>query len=61
MLLADGLLTAWQTSRSRRERQDVISWISKKVHEITEVEAQALPDRDPEQPSWYDKMCNILP
>ncbi len=38
MLLAAALLAAWQTSQSRRERQDVISWISKKVHEITEVE-----------------------
>ena len=38
----------------------MISWISKKVQEIAEDDAQALDDKDPESPSLYDEMCNKL-
>lgn len=60
LLLAGCLLDAWQNSSSHGQRRDVISWVSKRVLEITEDDAQALDDKDPEHPGFYDNICNRL-
>ena len=59
-MLADCLLDAWQNSSSHGQRRDVISWVSKRVLEITEDDAQALDDKDPEHAGFYDNICNRL-
>ena len=51
-------MAAWQSSRSHGQRRDIISWISKKVQEVTEDDAQALDNKDPEHPGLYDEVCN---
>ena len=53
-------MAAWQSSSSRGQKREVISWISKKVQEITEDDAQALHDRDPDHLGFYDEMCNKM-
>ena len=57
---AGSLLAAWQGSNSHAQRRDVISWISKRVQDITENDAQALNDKDPEHAGFYDELCNRL-
>lgn len=60
-VLVEGcLMAAWQSSSSHGERQEVISWISKRILEINEDDAQALVDKDPDHPSFYDQMCSKL-
>ena len=51
-------MAAWQNSETHGQRRDVISWISKKVQEVTEDDAQALDNKDPEHPGLYDEVCN---
>ena len=60
MLLAGCLLAAWQNSKSHGQKRDVISWISKKVQEVSEADAQALPDLDPDHAGFYDELCSKL-
>ncbi len=54
-MLLGSLMAAWQSSSSHGQKREVISWISKKVQEITEDDAQALRDRGPEHPGFYDE------
>ena len=51
-------MAAWQNSRSHGQRRDIICWISKKVQEVTEDDAQALDNKDPEHPGLYVEVCN---
>lgn len=60
LMNAGSLMSAWQTSKSHSQRADVILWISRKVQEITEDDAQALHDRDPDHPGLYDEVCSRL-
>jgi len=59
-VLLGSLMAAWQSSNSHGQKREVISWISKKVQEITEDDAQALDERDPEHPGFYDEICNKM-
>ncbi len=45
---ADTLMQAWIQSTTARQRRDLVSALAQMLQTISQVEAQALPDKDPD-------------
>lgn len=53
------LLTAWQQS-SHSQKRHLLNLLVRQVHDISEEEAQALPEKDLDTNGCYDKVLNWL-
>ena len=42
-------MQAWEKCKSKRERKDIVQRIADTLQGISRLEAEALPDKDPEQ------------
>ena len=51
------LLAAWQQS-NHAQKKALLTLLVKKVHEISEEEAQSLPDKDLDTTGFYDKLLS---
>ncbi|KAL3146085.1 hypothetical protein ABBQ38_015434 [Trebouxia sp. C0009 RCD-2024] len=49
------LMAAWQVS-SWRDRNEIVTLITKSLQDITEEEAQTQPFKDAEPPGWHDRL-----
>ncbi len=56
---AGSILAFWQQA-DRRQRVILLNQLVRKLQNIPEEEAQAIPDKDPERPGVYDRMCSML-
>jgi len=56
---AASIQTSWQQA-DRKQRVALLNQLVRKLQNISEEEAQAIPDKDPERPGLYDKMCSML-
>lgn len=45
---ADTLMQAWVQSTTARQRREVVSAVAQTLQTISQAEAQALPDKDPD-------------
>ena len=45
---ADTLMQAWMQSTTARQRREVVSAVAQALQTISQAEAQALPDKDPD-------------
>ena len=52
-------MTAWQSSNSRQQK-DLIDELARVVQNISETDAQELPDKDPDVPGIHDKLHSLL-
>lgn len=52
-------MTAWQMG-SWRERNEVVTLITKTLHDIPEEKAQTLPFKDTEAPGLHDRLSSTL-
>lgn len=55
MLSPGSLMAAWQVS-SWRDRNEIVTLITKSLQDITEEEAQTQPFKDAEPPGWHDRL-----
>ena len=53
------VLEAWQHG-DRAQRHKLLDQLVRVLQNVTEEEAQALPDKDPERPGVYDRVCNVM-
>ena len=51
--------TSWQQA-DRKQRVALLNQLVRKLQNKSEVERQAIPDKDPERPGLYDKMYSML-
>lgn len=51
------LLAAWQQS-NHSQKKHLLNLLVRQVHDISEDEAQALPDKDADRNSFYDKVVS---
>ncbi len=56
---AASIQASWQQA-DRKQRVALLNQLVRKLQNISEEEAQAIPDKDPERPGFYDKMCSML-
>ena len=53
------LLAAWQQS-NHSQKKHLLNLLVRKVHDISEEEAQALPDKDVDTNGFYDKVLSWI-
>ena len=58
-MCAGCILEAWQHG-DRMQRSKLLDQLVRVLQSISEEEAQALPDKDPERPGMYDRVCSLL-
>ena len=58
-MCADCILEAWQHGDDA-QRSKLLDQLVRVLQSVSEEEAQALPDKDPEVPGMYDKLCRML-
>ena len=56
---AASIQTSWQQV-DRKQRVALLNQLVRKLQNISEEEAQAIPEKDPERPGLYDKMYSML-
>ena len=52
-------MAAWQVS-SWRDRNEIVTLITKSLQDITEEEAQTQPFKDAEPPGWHDRLSGTV-
>ena len=57
---AGSIEEAWRQG-DRQQRNLLLNQLVRVLQSISEEEAQALPDKDPERPGLYDKLCSMMP
>lgn len=53
------ILDAWQQG-DRMQRSKLLDQLVRVLQSVSEEEAQALPDKDPERRSLYDRVCTLM-
>lgn len=59
LVLSDSIQAIWQQG-NRKQRVALLDQLVRVLQSISEEEAQAIPDKDPERPGLYDQICNTL-
>ena len=49
----------WQQG-DHMQRNKLLNQLVRVLQNVSEEEAQALPDKDPETPGMYDKLCSLM-
>ena len=58
-MCAGSIQAVWQQG-DHKQRNLLLDQLVKVLQNVSEEEAQALPDKDPEVPGMYDKLCSMM-
>ena len=58
-MCAGSIQAAWQQG-GHMQRNLLLDQLVRVLQNVSEEEAQALPDKDPEVPGMYDKLCSMM-
>ncbi len=56
---AASIQTVWQQA-DRKQRVALLNQLVRKLQNISEEEAQAITNKDPESPGVYDRLCSMF-
>lgn len=58
-MCAGCIQAAWRQG-DHVQRNKLLDQLARVLQNVSEDEAQALPDKDPEVPGMYDKLCSMM-
>lgn len=59
VVCAGSIQAAWRQG-DHVQRNKLLDQLARVLQNVSEDEAQALPDKDPEVPGMYDKLCSMM-